>query len=604
MLDAEDVGQTGAHGTTLVTSARRVIGSVARVGRPLARAIAVAVGVVLVVTLAWVIDLRMNSDRVVRNVGLGGTRVGGLTREGTAEVAKVLAARALQGEVSVRSRTGSFRFTPGEVRLAVDAETTADECLRYGRSGNPVALALRWALSPLWARHCPVALQLDPSALYRIVDERDPGPRRPAIEPSIRARGTEVVAVHGRPGRGIDAGAVLRALPGAVARGVPVSVRVGRGAVAPRHRIEEARSLALDAEGMTDSALAVGAGLAKGEVAPSELKRWLSSASINGELKVRLRADRVLSSLATILVGAGEPPQDARFVVEGSGVRIVDGQAGTTCCADEAVSLVEAALGSARRSVTLLPLRREDPKFNAVDARKLGIKEQIGAFTTRFPAGQPRVQNIHRAANLMRGTIIRPGAELSLNEVIGKRTADRGFVNAPVIEEGKLAEGIGGGVSQFATTFFNASFFAGLDIVEYQSHSLYISRYPFGREATLSFPKPDLRVKNPTPYGVVVWTSYTASSINVSLWSTRYVEGSQTGQTKGERGSCTVVRTERTRRYLDGRTKVDYVRAVYRAEEGLECSQPRPSSTTTSTSAPPGGSTSTTTSSSTSTTTR
>ena len=53
-------------------------------------------------------------------------------------------------------------------------------------------------------------------------------------------------------------------------------------------------------------------------------------------------------------------------------------------------------------------------------------------------------------------------------------------------------EAVGGGISQFATTLFNAAFFAGLDIPEYQSHSIYITRYPYGREATLSYPAPDL----------------------------------------------------------------------------------------------------------------
>ena len=56
-------------------------------------------------------------------------------------------------------------------------------------------------------------------------------------------------------------------------------------------------------------------------------------------------------------------------------------------------------------------------------------------------------------------------------------------------------------MSQFATTLFNAAFFAGLDIREYQAHSEYFSRYPRGREATMGFPNPDLVIENTTPYG-------------------------------------------------------------------------------------------------------
>jgi vancomycin resistance protein YoaR len=132
-------------------------------------------------------------------------------------------------------------------------------------------------------------------------------------------------------------------------------------------------------------------------------------------------------------------------------------------------------------------------------------------------------------------------------------------------------ETVGGGVSQFATTLFNAAFFAGLDIPAYQSHSIYISRYPFGREATLSWPKPDLVISNSTPYGVLVDASYTSSSITVTLWSTRFAAGEQTNQSQAPSGNCTRVTTERTRTYADGHTAIDHVYATYRPEEGVKC---------------------------------
>ena len=148
---------------------------------------------------------------------------------------------------------------------------------------------------------------------------------------------------------------------------------------------------------------------------------------------------------------------------------------------------------------------------------------------------------------------------------------------------------MGGGVSQFATTMFNAAFFAGLDIPTYAMHGLYISRYPYGREATLSFPSPDLRVRNTTPYGVLIWPTYTGSSITVTLYSTKYLTSSeQTNQTRTEKeskppadapkdpppespGPCVAVTTERTRVYLDGRSVVDRFSGLYAPAEGWSC---------------------------------
>jgi vancomycin resistance protein YoaR len=232
-----------------------------------------------------------------------------------------------------------------------------------------------------------------------------------------------------------------------------------------------------------------------------------------------------------------------------------------------------------------LPMKEIPPAMSTEQLEALGLKEVVSSFTTRHPSGQPRVTNIHRMADLVRGTIIRPGQTLSINELVGKRTIENGFVAAPAISDGLLADEVGGGISQFATTLFNAAFFAGLDYGQYQSHSLAISRYPYGREATLGFPAPDLQIRNTTPYGILIWPSYTNSSITVTLFSTKYFASvEQTGQTTGTSGVCTTVRTERTRVYLDGNETVDYVRARYRPSEGINCDGSGPGVTTTTSS--------------------
>ncbi len=128
-----------------------------------------------------------------------------------------------------------------------------------------------------------------------------------------------------------------------------------------------------------------------------------------------------------------------------------------------------------------------------------------------------------------------------MNGTVGQRTVAKGFVDAPVIYNGEHDSDVGGGVSQFATTTFNAAFFGGLDFEEYQSHSLYISRYPYGREATVSWKQPDLKIKNVTPYGILIWPTYTGTSLTVTLYSTPWVTGEQTGQTERPQGACTKV---------------------------------------------------------------
>ena len=94
---------------------------------------------------------------------------------------------------------------------------------------------------------------------------------------------------------------------------------------------------------------------------------------------------------------------------------------------------------------------------------------------------------------------MQPGAVFSLNATMGPRTANRGFDYAPVIAaDNVLRQGVGGGICQYATTLFNAVFFAGLPVVERRNHSLFISHYPIGRDATVSWGSADFKFRNDT----------------------------------------------------------------------------------------------------------
>jgi vancomycin resistance protein YoaR len=303
------------------------------------------------------------------------------------------------------------------------------------------------------------------------------------------------------------------------------------------------------------------------------LRSWIVSEARPDGLHPMVKAQTALDDLAKLLDAAGEPAVESRFTVEGGSVQLIPGRSGTRCCAPDAVALVETALfDDADTPPPTLPLTARLPDLTVEEAEKLGVNAPIASFTTRFPAGQPRVKNIHRIADLLRGTLIQPGRTFSVNDTVGRRTADKGFVSAGVIEEGRFTESIGGGISQFATTLFNAAFEAGLDFGAYQSHSIYISRYPYGREATLSFPAPDLQIKNTSPHGVLIWPTYNETSITVTLYSTKFADVRQTGQSEAPRGNCKRVTTERTRTYLaDGRTVVDTVGATYRPAEGVNC---------------------------------
>jgi hypothetical protein len=154
------------------------------------------------------------------------------------------------------------------------------------------------------------------------------------------------------------------------------------------------------------------------------------------------------------------------------------------------------------------------------DPALLGIIEPVGTYTTFFNPGEGRNTNIRRAAELVDGALIPPGGNYEVNHAVGRRTVEKGFVEGGAILDGEFITDVGGGVSQFATTFFNAMWFGGFDIIRYQPHSFYLDRYPAGREATMDFPNVDLEVNNNTPHWVLIDTESTDDSVTVTFWST------------------------------------------------------------------------------------
>ncbi len=148
----------------------------------------------------------------------------------------------------------------------------------------------------------------------------------------------------------------------------------------------------------------------------------------------------------------------------------------------------------------------------------MGDVQFVSEFTTSHPAGQPRVTNIHLFADTIDGAMVMPGEQFSLNDYVGQRTTEKGYVPAPMILGGELVDDVGGGVSQFATTFFNAVFYGCYKDVTHKPHSYYFSRYPEVNEATISWPEPDLVFENNTDTVVIIKTQYTATDITVQFY--------------------------------------------------------------------------------------
>jgi vancomycin resistance protein YoaR len=457
----------------------------------------------------------------------GGVRVAGLDvsrlERGALERAVGMRARELEKRaLSAKIEGKAFSLDPAAIGFRIDVRETVARALSVGRRGH-----IFGRIGGVYARlvapeDVELASALAPGELSKLLARwEEAAIVDRAFGGGIKIVGSNVEALPPRGGKKLDGAAAERVILRALVASEPTALEL--------------------------SVLTVPAPLPKDAAdAPAREAKTIVMAPItlvsnDPEARVVLAPER----LGTVLVTMARPPklvlgfspegieklfEEARKSIETDAVDakvLIDEKEKISVVPSRAGVRVELAkigdaltLAAARpdRTGELPILREPKPALATEEAEKLGIKGLVSSFTTRHPCCEKRVSNIHRIADIMNGKVVRPGETVSVNALVGPRTLKTGFVPAPTIEEGEIVDSIGGGISQFATTLFNALFHGGYEIVERQPHTYWFPRYPMGHEATLSWPKPDIIFKNDTAAGMVFKTTYTGTSVTVKIY--------------------------------------------------------------------------------------
>lgn len=548
-----------------------------RIRRPSLVALGAALAVLVVLIGTWAVDTAVHSGGVMRNVDLDGIEVGGLSQSDLSMVVNEAAAASNDRSVVIRTPAGDLETTAGALGLEIDAAGTERAALDAGQDDAWPLRPFVWVGGLFGGASVPFTYLVDDATLETAMDDLVAANRTEPKEPAILLADDQLVATPGEPGAGISLDQLADDLVIAAHGTDPndaLTVDARPQPVPPRFSDANAQQVAQEANDLANRSLQVLVAATTTTIEPTTLRTWMRAVpSADGsQLVLGVDATTVGSDVTAAVGDVGVAPVELSWSVQLDGsVTYTPGTNGTKCCSPDSAQLVVDALRSGASDVTL-DLTVATPQHDAAWAEQMKIQQPVASFTTSHACCESRVQNIHRMSDMVRGAVVAPGETFSLNDYVGPRTTAKGFAEAGVIYNGRFTTDVGGGVSQFTTTLFNTAFFAGLDFVEYQAHTIYISRYPYGREATLSFPKPDLKLTNTTPFGILIWPTYTDTSVTVTMYSTPWVQADQTGQSTGPSGRCTRVTTDRTRTWLiDGRQEVDTVSALYQPGEGVTC---------------------------------
>ncbi|NTU88843.1 MAG: hypothetical protein HGA54_02900 [Actinobacteria bacterium] len=217
-------------------------------------------------------------------------------------------------------------------------------------------------------------------------------------------------------------------------------------------------------------------------------------------------------------------PVDARFLIDGDTIAVSESQEGKGPDLDQGIAALQTILfGESDEPVDrniALQAAAVEPALSTEAANSRGIIEQVSTYTVEFHGSGARVHNIYLLCDLLNGMFIEPNTTWSFHESVGECNEEKGFEAAGAIVSGEYVDQIGGGICLVATTLFNAAFEAGFPIDERHNHSLFIVGYPEGRDATVSYPSPDLKFTNETSSWLMITADYTETTVTITLWGT------------------------------------------------------------------------------------
>ncbi|HEV8648509.1 MAG TPA: VanW family protein [Actinomycetes bacterium] len=465
------------------------------------------------------VDTALAAGRVRRGVRVSGIDLSGLHR---AQARARLAASAHTVEaqqVTVRADTASLELPRSETGLRLDLDASVEAALAVGRAGPADPDRLRTWLSGV---ELPWRTRLDTSAFDRVVARADRQVRRPTTEPRLLVVAAQVRLVPGIPGQAVDRAGAVRVLAAAAARPTVNEISLPVTEQQPTVGPAAADAAAKQARDLLSAPVVVTAAGRQARLLPADLGPRVRTRVDRGRLVLSLDPRGLDALLRQKARFAYAVPRDAAFRPAGERIAVVPAVDGSVVDPGQAAAAVLAAggrVGADRRAA--LPVRTSAPALTTAEARALGVKEVISSYTTTFNAGDaPRVHNISLIAAAVNGSLVLPDQVFSMNGATGQRTPSKGYRTAHVIRNGEIVDGIGGGVCQAGTTVFNAVFFAGLPVVERRNHSLHISHYPMGRDATLNWPGTDLKFRNDSPYGIYITAKATPATLKVTLYST------------------------------------------------------------------------------------
>lgn len=506
-----------------------------------------AAAVVLAGGLAFVLGSRLVfSGRALPGVSAGGVDVGGMRRDEIELALSQALSYPQRGTLLLQDQGQFWTARPTELGVAIDAAGMAERALAVGRSGNLLERFTQQLNAWNEGQPVPALVVFDQAAgaayLQRLATQID----RPQIEATLGVEGVQIEMRPGQIGRRLDIQGSLEALTPYISEMHDAGLELV---------VEESPPLVLDASEQANLARTIveqpltlqAEGAGPWILDPQTLAGMLRFNLVQGpqgaEYEVGLDPAQLTAYLEPLAPELARQPQNARFIFNDDTRQLdllQEAVIGRTLDVPGSLQAIVEGLRQGRHQIDLAFQLEQPAVPSTATAAELGITQAVSVVSTYFAGSSPeRVNNIRTASSAFHGLLVPPGATLSMAEVLGDISLDKGYSEALIIFGDRTIKGVGGGVCQVSTTLFRAAFYGGYEIVERYPHAYRVGYYEQGRgspgpglDATVFVPLVDFKFTNDTPYWLLMETYIYGTQL---LWKFYSGSDGRTVQVSGPR---------------------------------------------------------------------
>ena len=451
----------------------------------------------------------MYHGKIHGGVTLSGIPVGGLTPDEAKNVLDLRVAEVEKTEVALKSGDKTWAVSPADVGTEIDSNASVAAAMEVSRKSN--FLIDRFRGFGMWfkGKNIPLSGSVDTDKMEIVVSGIAHSIDVPPINAGLVFDGARIKSVKGQKGRVVDQPLLKSQLKDVLLSLKTTELQVPMTVKDPTVLADDFTQALQQAVIMTGSPIKLTNGSDSWTLDTEEIIAYMDfrveSKDGKSALVPFLSAEKMAPFLKEIAAKVKTDPVSATFKGDGTKAWVIAGVPGKALDADKTVEALSATALDANDRSAKVALTLKDPKLSTQEAKAMGIKDVLGSYQTVWEGTPDRQTNVKITTEYCSNVLLAPGETLDFDKEIGPRTIERGYKPAPgIVGPGQLEDVLGGGICQVATTLFNAAFVAGLEIVERKNHSIYISHYPKGRDATVTANGPNLRFKNDTKHYILV----------------------------------------------------------------------------------------------------